>query len=227
MSAILPTDAKARKATPIFTGVLKYFPRALAHIAEISKAGNDQHNPGQPMHWAKHKSTDHGDCIVRHQLDAGTIDTDGKRHSGKVAWRALAQLEIELEAAELGISVEELIARYQEDAEQAAIGRDIDRARAYASVTRGPTVEETVAAQPICPDCNETKWPEHICPAKPIFKGNKESSRPIREKCFNCGSQTYTTERDVKNNKEITRCGNCGDTLAINHDPIFKRIDVA
>ena len=113
MSGVLPTDAKARKDTPIFSGVLRYFPRALAYVAEISKAGNDQHNPGQPLHWSKHKSTDHGDCIVRHQVDAGTLDTDGKRHSGKVAWRALAQLEMELEAAELGISPEALIAQYQ------------------------------------------------------------------------------------------------------------------
>jgi hypothetical protein len=31
-------------------------------------------------------------------VEAGTIDTDGIRHSAKVAWRALANLEKELEA---------------------------------------------------------------------------------------------------------------------------------
>lgn len=97
---MLPTDAKERKATPIYSGVLKYFPLALAEVARCSKAGNDQHNPGQPLHWAKEKSTDHGDCIVRHQIEAGTLDSDGIRHSAKVAWRALAQLQIEMEAAE-------------------------------------------------------------------------------------------------------------------------------
>jgi hypothetical protein len=30
------------------------------------------------------------------------MDDDGLRHSGKLAWRALAQLELELEAAEGG-----------------------------------------------------------------------------------------------------------------------------
>lgn len=94
----LPTDAKERKATPIYSGVLKYFPLAVAEVARVSKAGNEQHNPGQPLHWDKSKSTDHADCILRHMLQAGELDTDGQRHSAKVAWRALAQLEMELEA---------------------------------------------------------------------------------------------------------------------------------
>lgn len=93
----LPTDAKERKATPIATGVLDYFPLAIAEIARVSKAGNDQHNPGQPLHWDKTKSLDHADSLVRHLLERGTIDTDGMRHSAKVAWRALALLQTELE----------------------------------------------------------------------------------------------------------------------------------
>ncbi|MBA3678500.1 MAG: hypothetical protein H0W74_14050 [Sphingosinicella sp.] len=97
MTQVLPTDARARKDTPITTGVLDYFPRALAAIARVSKAGNDQHNPGQPLHWAREKSTDHADCIVRHLLERGTVDNDGQRHSAKLAWRALALLETELE----------------------------------------------------------------------------------------------------------------------------------
>lgn len=93
----LPEDAKERKDTPIATGVLDYFPDAIAEVARVSKAGNDQHNPGQPLHWAKEKSTDHADCIARHLLERGTWDTDGMRHSAKVAWRALALLQVELE----------------------------------------------------------------------------------------------------------------------------------
>lgn len=95
---MLPSDAKERKDTPIATGVLDYFPLALAEVARVSKAGNDQHNPGQPLHWAKGKSTDHADSLVRHLLERGTIDSDGQRHSAKVAWRALALLQTELEA---------------------------------------------------------------------------------------------------------------------------------
>lgn len=93
----LPTTATDRKGLPICTGVLDYFPRAMAAIAACSKAGSEQHNPGKPLHWDRDKSTDHADCILRHLIDRGTIDTDGQRHSAKVAWRALALLEVELE----------------------------------------------------------------------------------------------------------------------------------
>lgn len=94
---MLPVDSKERKALPICTGVLDYFPLALVEVAKCSKAGNDQHNPGQPLHWAKEKSTDHADCIIRHLMDRGTVDGDGVRHSAKVAWRALALLQTEME----------------------------------------------------------------------------------------------------------------------------------
>jgi hypothetical protein len=107
---ILPVDAKARKDMPITTGVFDYFPLALAEVARVSKAGNDQHNPGQPLHWSKHKSTDHADCIGRHLIDRGTRDPlDNQRHSGKLAWRALALLETELEAEAMGVTVAEYI----------------------------------------------------------------------------------------------------------------------
>ena len=96
--SVLPTDAKARKSVPITTGVLDYFPLALAAVAECSRVGNEQHNPGEPLHWARGKSTDQADCIVRHLIDRGKIDTDGVRHSAKVAWRALALLQLEIEA---------------------------------------------------------------------------------------------------------------------------------
>lgn len=96
----LPTDSAERKAVPLAEGLLYYFPAALADVARVSKAGNDKHNPGQPMHHARGKSNDHADCIMRHLIDAGTIDPDdGMRHSAKVAWRALALLQEELEAA--------------------------------------------------------------------------------------------------------------------------------
>lgn len=93
----LPGDAKARKEIPLARGLMDYFPAALAEVAALSKKGNDQHNPGQEMYWAREKSTDHADCILRHMLERGMIDTDGVRHSAKVAWRALAMLQIELE----------------------------------------------------------------------------------------------------------------------------------
>lgn len=94
----LPTDYKERKALPIGTGVIDYFPDALAEVAHCSKVGNDQHNPGEPLHWAKEKSSDEADALIRHFIQRGTRDSDGVLHSAKVAWRALALLQREIDA---------------------------------------------------------------------------------------------------------------------------------
>jgi hypothetical protein len=101
MANVLPTNPAERKNIPVMSGVLDYFPAALAEVARVSKAGNDQHNPGEPLHWARGKSTDQADTLVRHLMERGTLDTDGMRHSAKVAWRALALLQTELEEAGL------------------------------------------------------------------------------------------------------------------------------
>lgn len=95
----LPEGAADRKAVPLVSGLLDYFPAALMAVAAISKVGNDQHNPGQPLHWERPKSGDEADALLRHLVDRGLIDTDGARHSAKVAWRALALLQKELEEA--------------------------------------------------------------------------------------------------------------------------------
>lgn len=94
----LRTEAALRKRQPICTGVLDYFPNALLAVSEASIAGNVQHLPGQPLHWDKAKSIDEADALLRHLIDRGKLDRDGVRHSAKVAWRALALLEREIEA---------------------------------------------------------------------------------------------------------------------------------
>ena len=86
-----------RKDQPVCTGLIDYFPDACLAVAHLSKVGNYQNNPGEPMHWQRDKSNDHADCLVRHQIDRGKVDTDGVLHSAKVAWRALAQLQLEIE----------------------------------------------------------------------------------------------------------------------------------
>jgi Domain of unknown function (DUF5664) len=92
---MITEDSKERKDTPIFSGVLQYFPDALAAVARLSKYGNDKHNPGEPLHWSREKSTDHGDCVVRHQMHYDKIEPDsGEYHATMVAWRALAQLQL-------------------------------------------------------------------------------------------------------------------------------------
>jgi hypothetical protein len=96
---VLPESAAERKKIPVATGVLDYFPAALAAVAAVSFAGNEQHNPGEELHWARGKSGDQADTMIRHFLERGTLDTDGHRHSAKMAWRALAILQLELEEA--------------------------------------------------------------------------------------------------------------------------------
>jgi hypothetical protein len=92
-----PPDAAGRKKCPVASGVLDYFPDALIAVSQVSFAGNEQHNPGQPLNWARGKSQDQDDTIARHFLQRGTLDDDGQRHSAKLAWRALALLQIEIE----------------------------------------------------------------------------------------------------------------------------------
>lgn len=91
-----------RKESPVFSGVLQYFPDAIMEIAKHSKKGNDKHNPGQPLHWSKDKSPDHADCVARHLIDVGPIwdaldEETGSYHATALAWRALALLQIMLE----------------------------------------------------------------------------------------------------------------------------------
>lgn len=97
----LPVDSEERKNYPMLSGCLKYFPAALAGVAKTSKLGNDKHNPGQEMHHARGKSTDHGDCIIRHMTDTEDLLAMQRRglpitkeqillEVNQLAWRALA-----------------------------------------------------------------------------------------------------------------------------------------
>jgi|HubBroStandDraft_4_1064222.scaffolds.fasta_scaffold56139_2 hypothetical protein len=105
-TAILPTDSEERKEIPIFSGVVNYFPLALAAVARVSKRGNDKHNPGQPLHWSRDKSTDHEDCIARHLIDIDTVNiaTGEYEDAQALAWRALAKLQL-LEEKRMGKTI--------------------------------------------------------------------------------------------------------------------------
>ena len=95
---IKTSSADVRKGQPVYTGVLKYFPNALKEVSSCSLAGNKQHHPDKELHWDKTKSTDNEDALVRHLIDhsINPMDDDGVLHLAKVAWRALAALEIYL-----------------------------------------------------------------------------------------------------------------------------------
>lgn len=91
--------AHKRKGQPVTLGVLAYFPDAIKYVAQVSKAGNDQHHPEKELHWDRAKSTDELDALARHLIDhtVDPVDDDGMYHLGKVAWRALAALQKYLE----------------------------------------------------------------------------------------------------------------------------------
>ena len=88
-----------RKGMPVYSGVLTYFPDALKEVSKCSLAGQKQHNHGDKLYWDKSKSTDNADALVRHLIDHNTnpMDDDGILHLAKVAWRALATLQIYLD----------------------------------------------------------------------------------------------------------------------------------
>lgn len=65
----LPVDSEVRKGIPLLHGCFRYFAAALAGVARWSKIGNDKHNPGEPLHHSRGKSSDHGDCVLRHLMD--------------------------------------------------------------------------------------------------------------------------------------------------------------
>lgn len=98
-----PHESQQRKQTPIYSGPMTYFPLALAAVARLCLKSNQKHNPGEELHWARHKSPDHKNCIARHLLDSGTMDPEfDELHDVALAWRALANLQL-AEEKRLGI----------------------------------------------------------------------------------------------------------------------------
>lgn len=104
MKLTLPTDSSARKDIPLYSGCYTYFPAALAGVAMHSKMSNDKHNPGESMHHARGKSSDHADCIARHLMDLADMLTELEREpiapdanrrsmlaeANALCWRSLA-----------------------------------------------------------------------------------------------------------------------------------------
>lgn len=94
---ILPDVSELREQYPLWDGLMAYFPAALCEVARWSKVGNDKHNPGEPLHWAREKSTDHKNKIMRHLLDAEKKVEGGFYEATALAWRSLALLQELLE----------------------------------------------------------------------------------------------------------------------------------
>ena len=88
--------AEERKATPIYSGCIQYFPDAFAEIAKCSYNGQIQHNPDKPLAWDRSKSGDELDAMMRHLIDHAKgieFDDDGTRRIVKCGWRILAYIQ--------------------------------------------------------------------------------------------------------------------------------------
>lgn len=97
--------AALRKMQPVGSIIRDYFPDALRAVAAVAWVGNEKHNPGEPLHWARGKSDDHHNALARHLIDSEGWNTeelkDGRvfqvLHAANLAWRALAYLQLVVE----------------------------------------------------------------------------------------------------------------------------------
>jgi hypothetical protein len=96
------SESQIRKETPVWSGVLQYFPDAIQAVARVSFKGDAKHNGpndgARKIQWARGKSMDQEDCVVRHMMTPDEIDPDtGETHLAHAAWRALAALQLQIE----------------------------------------------------------------------------------------------------------------------------------
>lgn len=88
--------------SPVFRGLLDYFPRACLAIAQVSEAGAKKYS------WKGWEKVDDGvnrfsDALVRHIVNEsieGEYDPEGFLHKAQQAWNACAALELFLRQKE-------------------------------------------------------------------------------------------------------------------------------
>ena len=115
---------KKRKQIPLYSGLIKYFPDALCEVARVSYIGSKQHHPDKEIHWDREKSSDDLDALMRHLMENGMHDIDGVRHSAKIAWRALAHLQKEIEGDKFQEGYDEQFGAYKIPHEQIISGTE-------------------------------------------------------------------------------------------------------
>lgn len=90
---LLPDDPQQRKAIPVYSAFMRFFPRAIVAVTKMSMEGQAQHNAdGDSIKWIRSASSDDKDALMRHVLEEDWA---------KVAWRAMAILEKHLEEVTL------------------------------------------------------------------------------------------------------------------------------
>lgn len=90
--------------SPVYQGLLDYFPRAVRAVADVSAAGAAKYA------WKGWETVPDGinryrNALGRHIVDEsiqGKYDPDGFRHLAQQAWNALAALELTLREEENG-----------------------------------------------------------------------------------------------------------------------------
>ena len=116
--SLYPENDKERKNTPVFKMRTRYFPKALREVTKVCVANNVRYNPDKEpadINWARGKSADQLGSLDRHITERAV---DGKIFEdidpaiaekvcfdqiyvmAEAAWRALAQLELDIEATE-------------------------------------------------------------------------------------------------------------------------------
>lgn len=167
----LPNEPQARKEHPVASGVLDYFPDAIVAISNISFKGNQQHNPGQPLFWNRGKSSDEADTMMRHFLQRGTLDVDGVRHSAKMAWRALALLQKE---------IEEKMKKPTTSKEEVGLepgGKvDVSDEELKRLTKKGWTIQQVLAARPVQAEQSQRSEPH------PVASSEKRTEVPLVDK---------------------------------------------
>ena len=104
-SGKLPSEPGAKLdagKSPIYRGLLNYFPRACLAVADVSAAGASKYA------WKGWESVPDGinrysDALGRHVVNMGIdgpYDAEGFLHRSQIAWNALAALELYLREQE-------------------------------------------------------------------------------------------------------------------------------
>lgn len=132
----LGNDSNARKDIQLVAAFLRYIPAAAVKFALHSKAGNEKHNKGEPVHHARGKSGDHEECILRHLVDLQDIEAFIERNGAMPD--AVKQLldEATAEFWRAGIFLQELCERYE-----------------GAPLAPGARLPEEKVAAPLAPGC--------------------------------------------------------------------------
>jgi hypothetical protein len=84
---------------PVIAGCMRLFPRALAEVAKISQAAQKKYPSYDNWQRVENGFERYTEALGRHMLAEGVQETDpedGGLEAAKVAWNALARLELKL-----------------------------------------------------------------------------------------------------------------------------------